>query len=608
MNDTFRPAHTKTASVSLVLMGLIAVVPFLLPYHKLPLTAFHSEWTAFALGVTACFAFLSKDFWRHLKIPYSAIWLFALVVLIALQALFIEHVYVTQALLPGIYISWAVVLVTLSAWIREQLGLDRAIMVLAWIIFIGGTLQTLTGLMQYFDIYGQFADLVEAKQGASIHGNINQRNHFATQIALACFALIYLHATGRVNRVLTAALLILFSFALTVSSSRAAAAYILGGLLLSFFSYRTARISVHYRLLRGMVLLLSSFLTIQFFLPLLNDWLKQLLSALGFDISRLEILTALQRGAAEGIDLRISELHKAWLMFLESPLLGIGIGHYGWYSFNYQALPEFSTISKTVPFQHSHNLVMQVLAELGIAGFLLLLFMAVAWLRQILPSWKEPSHWLIIVLLLALLLHSSIEFPLWYSYFLGLAAILVGLGSEKALKIRFTPWLGQLTTGAVLFLSGAILVITFLGFRDISNVNQLIFTSTPQGASATLHAISRNPLLTPWAEAAIAQHGTPNGAVLDQQLAMTTRVVEYRPGPVDVNRQIIYLTLANKSTEASALLKKAFAVYPEAFSKYACHWKQAPAKEARDLWKEAEKLTGRTMKCQTVTETSTDPS
>jgi O-antigen ligase len=608
MNCSSYSTHSKVALASLLLVGLIAIIPFLLPYHALPLPAFYSEWAAFALGVAACFPLLSRNFWLHLKIPHSAIWLFAVVVLIALQALFVDHVYVTQSLLPGIYISWAAILIILCTWIREQLGLDRAVTVFAWMILIGGTLQALAGLVQYFNVSGELASMVEMKQGISIHGNINQRNHFATQITLTAFALIYLRATDRMNRTLTTALLILFAFVITVSSSRTTAVYIIAGFLLSLLSYRASRTTVHYRLVQGTGLFLVLFLLAQFFLPFLNDWLKHLFNAMGFDVGGLEALAALQRGAAEGIDVRISEWLKAWLIFMEAPFWGIGIGHYGWYSFNYQALPEFSTISKPVTFQHSHNLIMQMLAELGVVGFLLLLFMTFAWARQMLPHWKDTSYWLILTLIIVLLLHSSVEYPLWYSFFLGLAAILLGLGNENAIKIRFTPWLGQFTAGATLLLSGAILAITFLGFQDISQVNRLVFSTTPQQASATLHAISKNPLLTPWAEAAIAQHGAPDRNTLDQQLAMTTRVAQYRPSPINVNRQIIYLALTGKSIEASDLLKKAFIVYPEDFSKLACYWKVAPAGEVQRLWEEAEKLTGGTIECQTKTKTPAGPS
>lgn len=602
------PTPTKAALTSLILVGLVAVIPFLLPYHIRPLVHFHSEWVAFALGVAACFPLLSRNFWLDLRIPHLAIWLFGLVFLIALQALLANPVYVTQTLLPGIYIVWAAVLVILCAWIREQLGLDRAVTTLAWIILIGGALQALAGVIQYFGVDSQSASLIEIRQSTSIYGNINQRNHFATHVALASFALVYLHATERIGRKLAIALLIAFALMLTASSSRAAVVYIVAGTLLSLISYRVTRTAIHRRLLAGSALLLTLFLLFQYLLPLLNDWLKLLLSAMGFDTNGLNTLVMLQRNAADGIDVRLSEWRKAWLISMESPLWGIGIGNYGWHSFNYQALPEFSAVSKDLFLNHSHNLFMQVLAELGIAGLLLLVFMAVVWLRRALPHWKNPSYWLIFTLVAVLLLHSNVEFPLWYSYFLGLAAILLGLGSEGAIKKKFTPWLGQVTGWAILLLSGVILAVTLYGFEDISRAYQRFTASAPKQASANLRDIANNPLLTPWAEAAIMHLGAPDRNALDQQLAMTTRVMQRYPSSININVQIIYLALSGKSTEASALLKKAFIVYLADFSRLACYWKVAPVKEVQHLWNEADKLTGGTIECQTETKTSASPS
>lgn len=593
--------NAKLALASLVTAGLIAVIPFLLPHHGLA-TAFYSEWTAFAVGIIACFPLLSKNFWLHLEIPRLAIWLSAFVILIALQAPFVGHAYATQAWLPGIYLAWATVLVVLSAWIREQLGLERSIAVFAWMLVVGGALSAAIGIAQHVDVTGILASFVDAK-GSSMHGNTGQRNHFAAQIALASFALIYLRAEDKVNRMLAVPLLAIFALVLTASSSRAALAYLIAGLLLALYPYRATKTPTHRRLLQGTALLLALFLLFQYLLPPLNDWFRYLLSAMGFDVSGLDVLVTLQRSAADGIDVRLSEWHKAWLMFLESPLWGVGIGHYGWHSFNYQALPEFAGISKPNLFNHSHNLIMQVLAELGIAGLLVLIFLAVAWLRQVLPLWKNPSHWLLLALVSVLVLHSNVEYPLWYSYFLGIAAILLGLGDKDAVKIKFTPSLGQFAAGVTLVLSGAILLVTFRGFQDISHSNMLILTSTPQQAAETLQAISKNPLLTPWAEAVISYHAAPDKDALDRQLTMTSRVMEYRPTPLAVNRQIVYLALAGKTAEAHALMEKSYAVYSSDFPKYACSWKQSPAEEVRKLWEQAGKLAGDSIECRASTKT-----
>ncbi len=597
---------TKTASVSLTLAGLIAVVPFLLPHHGLA-TAFYSEWVAFALGCAACFPFLSRSFWTPLAIPHSALWLLAMIVLIALQAPFVGHAYTTQALLPGTYLTWAMVLVILSAWIRKQLGIERSIATFAWLLLIGGTLSTAVGLVQYFGVPDALTFIIDPSS-AAIFGNIGQRNHFAAYIALTSFALVYLYAIDRIPRSLALVLMTGFAFALTASGSRAAAAYVIAGFLLSLISHRAARTPIHRRLLHGTGLLLILFFGFQYFMPLLNGWLKLFLGTMGFHAGGLDSLAMLQRDPSQGIDLRLSEWHKSWLMFLESPFWGIGIDNYAWHSFNDQALPEFSAIQENVLFQHSHNLFTQILAELGATGLLLLVFMGATWLYRMLPHRNAPSYWLILALGSVIFLHSNVEYPLWYSYFLGIAAVLLGLGSEGMLKIKFSPSLGQLVSGITLIFSGAMLFITLQGFQDIAHVDRLVATTSPRQAAATLQAISKNPFLTPWAESAMAMYGAPKKNTIDQQLLLTTRVMRYRPNPTNVYRQVMYLALAGKSTEASVLMKKAFIIYPLDFPKFACSWKFAPAIEVQRLWEEARTFTGDKIDCETALKTPVNPS
>ncbi len=94
--------------------------------------------------------------------------------------------------------------------------------------------------------------------------------------------------------------------------------------------------------------------------------------------------------------------------------------------------------------------------------------------------------------------------------------------------------------------------------------------------------------------------GTLDRNMLDQQLAMTTRVMQRYPSSINVNLQIVYLALAGESTEASELLRKAFTVYPADFSRLACYWKAAPVEEVQLLWEEANELTGGSIKCPTA--------
>ena len=57
------------AYLSLVSIGLMGAIPFSATFHALPLTSFYGEWVAIALGLGACIAMLTRDFWESFAIP-----------------------------------------------------------------------------------------------------------------------------------------------------------------------------------------------------------------------------------------------------------------------------------------------------------------------------------------------------------------------------------------------------------------------------------------------------------------------------------------------------------------------------------------------------------
>lgn len=557
---------------SAVFLGLIIVIPFIQPAHSLPLPSFYSEWVAFALGTASAFVLLLHRFWITCKAPKIAAHLFVFVVVLVAQAIFSEHAYSAQWLLPAIYICWAAILTIVVRWIAEQIGLDQTLTLIAWFFVAGGGLQATVGIAQYFESPGLFASWIDIKQGSNIDGNIAQRNHFATQISLASVALIYLFSIGRLSAGLSIALLGCFAFAVALSGSRAVLLYTL---LITFFStiaYRKQADTVHFRFLWMSSLLLFFFLFMQLLLPILTRWFTDILIELGFMTSDLRLLTAFERNQTEGILLRTSEWQKSWQMFIQAPFFGVGIGNYGWHSFLLQGTPTFASVAKPELFHHSHNIFFQVLAEFGLVGIFILLWLLWSWLRQFIRRWLTTAYWFIGSCLAILLVHSNLEYPLWYSYFLGIGALLLGLGDERSIKLTFTPRLGQFAASVSLLLCVAILGVTYNGYGKLANINTLIIRTTPEDAATTLQMIAANRLLTPWAEAQMATFGAMNKDLIDKQLELTTRVMLHHPNWIKVGRQIEYLAVAGYPARATALLSQAALAYPDHITKYLCHW------------------------------------
>lgn len=593
MGTRSRPVSLWAGNVvswlSLAFLGLAVAVPFLHPWHTLPLPSFYGEWLAIALGTGACIVFLTTSFWENLIIPKSALHVSLLIAWIALQSLIVEHVYATQALLPALYLGWATLLIVVAGWLRHQLTQEKAISGFAWFLLVGGILQAATGLFQYLGFDSMLTGWVSPRQTISIHGNIAQTNNFATHITLAALALIYLQAQRRIPLGFALPVLAIFAIVLTLASSRSVWLYTSATAAMSAILYWKTRDTVHRRLVVLSMLFLVLFVMGQFLMPHVNEWLGSILGE-EFKRDHLRILTALERGMGGATEPRLVEWRRAWTIFLQAPIVGVGMGQYAWHSFSLYALPEFMDHPTGEVFSHAHNLFMQVMAELGIIGLLLLVLLLASWFWQFLRGILAPSSWLIISVLMILFIHSNLEYPLWYSHFLGVAAIMLSLGDNRSLRVTFTPWLGRTASAAVLVLAFGILAVTYDSFRKLENVNVLILESDPEEAANRLWAISRNPLLTPWAEAAMATHARPNKDNVDQHLAHTSRVMRYQPHPIKVHRHIVFLAFAERMDESISLLKLAATAYPSSFPRFACSLRDSPDREIQPLIAETEKI------------------
>lgn len=582
----------------LFVTGLFAVLPFLYPFHLFPIVSFYNEWIAFALGITACLAFLTISFWRDPRIPRTGVVAFSLLLLIVAQSLWIERPYATQTLLPALYVAWAILLMVVALWLRAQLGLNKVITTLAWFFLAGGLLQGLTGLVQYLGIGGWVGAFVTFKQSIAVHGNISQANHFATHLTLGAVALIYLFSERRISAVSSFGLLGFFAFMVLLSGSRSVFLYTLSFGLLSYVAYKKRGPPTNLRLCIASLFFLLAYVCSRFLLAWIDPWLLENLATISENEHPFLYNTAIERLSSTQADagLRTSEWQKAWRMFLEAPLFGVGIGNYGWYSFTYQSLPEFSRIPKSVLFSHSHNLFAQALAETGIVGLVLLLTLVVSWIRQFMRHALSPARWFIAATLVILFVHSNLEFPLWYSFFLGIAAVMLGLGDMRTISLKFTPWLGRVAAGLVLFLVGFILTFTLIGFRRLADFPNFLMVSDPQESIDLILKTANNPILKPYAEVVLVAMMPASKEGIENMLPTLTRVFRRNPDPYKAYKQVTFLALSGRGEEARQLLGLTARAYPDSLPQYVEALKELPDEEIQTLREEAQQLRAHLMR------------
>lgn len=93
----------------------------------------------------------------------------------------------------------------------------------------------------------------------------------------------------------------------------------------------------------------------------------------------------------ESTYMRVSFAYVSWQMFKDHPLTGVGFGHFPRKSPYYLSDRETALHLEAIRGYIHHNTFLSVLVELGLAGFVLFLFMLFEWVRSGLRLCRDPE-------------------------------------------------------------------------------------------------------------------------------------------------------------------------------------------------------------------------
>jgi O-antigen ligase len=553
LNKTLQP--TKLARISLALVGLMWVLPFLHYRHENPITAFDQEWWSAMLGVLALFLLTARDFWQQPEIPRIAQLPVALSVILLLQLSLSKVAYFDQAMLYMLYLLFAALLMLLGARLRACFGIESVATVLAFALLIGAELSALIAVLQHYQWHTPLDAVVVMQISSSVYGNLAQPNHFANYIALGLISLGLLFQQRKLISGHVVLLAVPLLFAMTLSGSRSSWLYLL---MMTCLAWWLARRDASMRsLLRYSMLVIAGFG--------LMHLIVQVMFMTGADsgTNTVQRLLAYGGGGDTSGSVRLFLWHEASLMFMQSPLLGVGFGQFAWNHF--QMLPLLRAGNISGFYNNAHNLVFQLAAETGIAGLLALFASLGVWfygLRRALPS---AAYWWGYAALGVLAIHSLLEYPLWYTYFLAVAAVLLGAFDETRYRLT-QPNFWRLSLVVVLLLGLIILMLLRMSYqqlkdtlaiRPVSGHVQEAFQRTREGLAAV-----HSGLLLPYAEMLIISYSEVNSDRIKQKIALGSNAMRFNPIAPVVYRQAFLLALDGQLGPAKQLLEQAIWSYP----------------------------------------------
>ncbi len=234
-------------------------------------------------------------------------------------------------------------------------------------------------------------------------GNLRQPNHLASLLLLSAIALVPLAAMRHTTRVGAYALFALMITGITLSGSRTG---MLGIGLLAAWGLLDRRLAGRWRLMLGLAPVLYFMAWAGF-----SWWAEHSSKAFGAAPSRLtEGDISSSRFAIWSNTLDLIAMH---------PWAGVG-----WGNFNLAwSLTPFPN-RPTAFFDHTHNIVLQLVVELGLPlGLLITALLIVALWQAGRRAWRAQGESgvmarALFMMVLMMALHSQLEYPLWYAHFL----------------------------------------------------------------------------------------------------------------------------------------------------------------------------------------------
>lgn len=272
---------------------------------------------------------------------------------------------------------------------------------------VAGIASSVVGIVQVFAPQWPDGDFIARTYiaGRAV-GNMRQPNHLSSLLVWATIAAVWLAETGVFKRWIGAALALLFIFVIVLSASRTGAVSV--GLL-AVWSLLDKRLSRSTRLL-----LLCA--------PVAYGlcWLG---TSAWADYSH-HVFGGETRFSTKG-DISSSRWgiwSNTLALIAMHPWAGVGFGefNFAWTLTPFPGRP-------VAFFDHTHNIILQFAVELGLPLATAVLAL-LGW--ALFTAWRaaqDSARRAALVMVLMILLHSLLEYPLWYAYFLLPAAFAFGL-------------------------------------------------------------------------------------------------------------------------------------------------------------------------------------
>lgn len=506
--------------------GILLALAWLSPYHYMPWLTFSSEMFTYA----SLFCLLAYYWDRALKIPQMQ-WLWFAIALIPLgQWCFGIELYFSKALLSSCYLFGFGAATVLGVNLSREVGSEKILKGLSFVSFIVGVISACIALCQWFGwdkgLWG-----VMPLRGDRVYANFAQPNNMATFLLMSLMGAWYLFEKKAISKFVSLFGCILIIFVIALSQSRTP--WIASCILTAYILFKYEKDT--YRLRRKGVLLWPIF----YILCLLS--LPYISASFIHDgVAHIGVSNVIERASTSHARLGI------WAQMLyairEQPWFG-----YGWNQTSVAQIMGANFISHDERTNSAHNIILELLVWNGvILGSLIIAYLSY-WIFKLNQAVKTKETLIATLMVIPVFVHSMLEFPQNYAYFLFPVGFLLGLIQSEIKEGKCITLTSSVNTGILV----ASILLYGLIWRDYDNAVQTLAESRQHAESGVFKQPKNNIiLLTEYRSRAQWYYLNRFSYVDQQQLNEIRKVVLVSPTNYDLFKYAQLLAFNGQTQQA----------------------------------------------------------
>lgn len=402
----------------IILFFILLGISYLVPIHYNPWLTFLSEILVFSSCVFLFLAFFKEK----IILPKILIPLFLLSLLPLFQYFFGQVYFFSHAIINTTYLItlFLIIVVVFNIVNKSECEKNYFFIKINWMFVVIGLVNTFLAIYQWLNLDFN-TSLVTPLGGSRPFANFAQPNNMATFQLISFLSLIYLYLKKKVKFYLFSILTIIFIFSIALTQSRTAVVTLVS-LLFVFIVFRKI---AHTKVLVYYFFSFIFYSLSSIYLVNVSNFIAKI-----FGLNIVNISSSVERGVSSSG--RIDFWIQMYYAILERPWFG-----YGW---NQTALAQYQNMEKYpigVWITSSHNLLVDIIVwcgvPIGVSFILYCIYIIFSSMLKI----KKIEELFAFCMIVNLLVHSMLEYPLHYAYFLIPFGVFVGMILSANTNLKF---------------------------------------------------------------------------------------------------------------------------------------------------------------------------